>query len=107
MRPEISLDGAARSASVKTVEPTTCCVIQGPQLQSFLAAHPDFALHLIELLIKRIRSLLDLDDFGVICFLLSNEFYFLFSLRVRLDEASVQRAACAARRLSNSPDCVC
>src|SRR5436853_6509109 len=58
------------------------------------------------LLMKRIRSLLDLDDFGVICFLLSNEFYFLVSLRVRLDEASVQRAFCAARRLSNSTDCV-
>jgi hypothetical protein len=45
------------------------------------------------LLILRKRSLLDLDDFGVICFLLSNEFYFLVSLRVRLGEASVQRAS--------------
>jgi len=54
---ELSLDGLPRSASVKTVEPTTCCVIQGPHLQSFLAAHPDFALHLSQKLTRMVRRL--------------------------------------------------
>ena len=54
---ELSLDGSARSASVKTVEATTCCVVQGPQLQSFLAAHPEFALHLSQKLTRMVRRL--------------------------------------------------
>ncbi len=56
---ELSLDGGARSASVKTVEPSTCCVVQGPQLQSFLAAHPEFALHLSQKLSRMVRRLTD------------------------------------------------
>jgi CRP/FNR family cyclic AMP-dependent transcriptional regulator len=54
---ELSLDGTPRSASVQTVEPTTCCVVQGAQLQSFLAAHPDFALHLSQKLTRMVRRL--------------------------------------------------
>src|SRR5450432_3755886 len=54
---ELSLDGGARSASVKTVEASTCCVVQGAQLQSFLAAHPDFALHLTRKLTRMVRRL--------------------------------------------------
>jgi len=52
---EMALDGAPRSASVVTVEPTTCAVVSRGQFRDFILAHPDFALHLIERLIKRLR----------------------------------------------------
>jgi CRP/FNR family cyclic AMP-dependent transcriptional regulator len=54
---ELSLDGGTRSASVKTVEPTTCCVVQAAQLPGFLAAHPEFALHLTQKLTRMVRRL--------------------------------------------------
>jgi CRP/FNR family cyclic AMP-dependent transcriptional regulator len=54
---ELSLDGEKRSVSVKTLEPCSCCVVQGPQLRQFLAEHPDFALHLTEKLIRMVRRL--------------------------------------------------
>src|SRR4030095_6037382 len=53
---EMALDGAPRSASVITVEPTTCAVVTRAQFRDFVLAHPDFALHLIEQLIKRLRA---------------------------------------------------
>ena len=53
---EMALDGAPRSASVVTVEPTTCAVVSRAQFRDFILAHPDFALHLIEQLIKRLRA---------------------------------------------------
>jgi CRP/FNR family cyclic AMP-dependent transcriptional regulator len=56
---ELSLDGGTRSASVKTLEPSICCVVQGAQLQSFLAAHPEFALHLSQKLTRMVRRLTD------------------------------------------------
>ena len=52
---EMSLDGAARSASVMTVEPTTCAVVNRAQFRDFILVHPDFAMHLIEKLIHRVR----------------------------------------------------
>jgi CRP/FNR family transcriptional regulator, cyclic AMP receptor protein len=52
---EMSLDGERRSASVVTVEPTTCAVVNRAQFREFILAHPDFALHLIERLIHRVR----------------------------------------------------
>ncbi len=52
---EMSLDGAPRSASVMTVEPTTCAVVDRAHFREFILAHPDFALHLIENLIRRVR----------------------------------------------------
>ena len=52
---EMSLDGAPRSASVITVEPTTCAVVSRTQFRDFVLAHPDFAMHLIERLIHRVR----------------------------------------------------
>jgi CRP/FNR family transcriptional regulator, cyclic AMP receptor protein len=52
---EMSLDGAPRSASVVTMEPTTCAIVNRAQFREFLLSHPDFALHLIEKLIHRIR----------------------------------------------------
>jgi CRP/FNR family cyclic AMP-dependent transcriptional regulator len=52
---EMSLDGARRSASVVTMEPTTCAVVNRAQFREFILHHPDFALHLIERLIHRVR----------------------------------------------------
>ena len=52
---EMSLDGEPRSASVITVEPTTCAVVNRTQFRDFILAHPDFAMHLIERLIHRVR----------------------------------------------------
>jgi len=52
---EMSLDGSPRSASVMTVEPTTCAVVSRAHFREFVLAHPDFALHLIEMLIRRVR----------------------------------------------------
>lgn len=56
---ELSLDGGIRSASVMTMEPTTCCVVSGANLREFIAVHPDFALHLIHKLIWRLRHATD------------------------------------------------
>jgi CRP/FNR family cyclic AMP-dependent transcriptional regulator len=52
---EMMLDGEARSASIITVEPTTCAVVNRAQFREFILAHPDFAMHLIERLIRRVR----------------------------------------------------
>jgi CRP/FNR family cyclic AMP-dependent transcriptional regulator len=52
---EMSLDGAPRSASVITVEPTKCAIVNRAQFREFLVANPDFALHLVERLIHRVR----------------------------------------------------
>ncbi len=56
---ELALDGGERSASVITLEPTTCAVVTGAQLREFIVEHPDFAIHLIHRLIRRIRTLTD------------------------------------------------
>jgi len=53
---EMSLDGSPRSASVVTVEPTTCAVVNRAQFRDFIVANPDFAQHLISTLIRRARS---------------------------------------------------
>lgn len=53
---EMSLDGGPRSASVVTLEPTTCAVVPGAEVRDFLATHPDFALHLVRKLIGRVRA---------------------------------------------------
>jgi CRP/FNR family transcriptional regulator, cyclic AMP receptor protein len=52
---EMSLDGSPRSASVVTLEPTTCALVNRASFREFILAHPDFALHLIERLIERVR----------------------------------------------------
>lgn len=56
---EMSIDGRARSASVVTVEPTTCAVVSRAQFREFVLAHPEFAYHLIEKLIERARRATD------------------------------------------------
>ena len=54
---ELSLDGETRSASVKALETSTCRVVQGADMRAFLAAHPDFALHLTKKLGRMVRRL--------------------------------------------------
>ncbi|MBL8306975.1 MAG: Crp/Fnr family transcriptional regulator [Rubrivivax sp.] len=53
---EMTLDGGPRSASIMTLEPTTCAVVPGPDVREFLASHPDFALHLVKKLIRLARA---------------------------------------------------
>jgi len=53
---ELALDGGVRSASVMTLEPTTCSVVSGANMREFVAAHPDFASHLILKLIRSVRE---------------------------------------------------
>jgi CRP/FNR family transcriptional regulator, cyclic AMP receptor protein len=53
---EMTLDGGPRSASVMTLEPTTCVVVPGVEVRDFLASHPDFAVHLVKKLIALARS---------------------------------------------------
>jgi CRP/FNR family cyclic AMP-dependent transcriptional regulator len=52
---EMSLDGGPRSASVITLEPTDCVVINRHTLREHIAANPDFAFELIERVIRRAR----------------------------------------------------
>ena len=52
---EMSLAGAPRSASVATVEATTCAIVRRETFREFVLAHPEFALNLIEKLIARAR----------------------------------------------------
>jgi CRP/FNR family cyclic AMP-dependent transcriptional regulator len=52
---EMSLDGAPRSVSVVTTEPTTCAVVDRARFRDFVLAHPDFALNLVLKLIHRVR----------------------------------------------------
>jgi len=52
---EMTLDGGPRSASVMTLEPTTCVVVPGSNVRDFLGTHPDFALHLVKKLIGLVR----------------------------------------------------
>jgi len=53
---EMSIDGGPRSASVMTLESTTCAVVPGAEVREFLATHPDFALHLVKKLIRLARA---------------------------------------------------
>jgi len=52
---EMALDGGVRSASVMTLEPTTCAVVSGPDLRHFIETHPEFAQHANELLAGSLR----------------------------------------------------
>ncbi|MFT3818477.1 MAG: Crp/Fnr family transcriptional regulator [Rubrivivax sp.] len=56
---EMTLDGGPRSASVMTMEPTTCVVVSGTNVRDFLGTHPDFALHLVRKLIALVRRSTD------------------------------------------------
>jgi CRP/FNR family cyclic AMP-dependent transcriptional regulator len=52
---EMALDEGLRSASVVTLETTTCSVISRDMMRRFVANNPDFALQLIAKLIQRTR----------------------------------------------------
>ena len=52
---EMALDEGLRSASVITLEPTTCSLITRDMMRRYVAANPDFALQLIAKLIRRTR----------------------------------------------------
>lgn len=54
---EMVLDEGPRSASVMTLEPSRFVIVQKNELKQFLAHNPDFALHLIQKLIRRVRTL--------------------------------------------------
>lgn len=54
---EMALDGGPRSASVMTVEPSRFAVIPRANARDLVRDHPEFAAHLIEKLIARIRAL--------------------------------------------------
>jgi CRP/FNR family cyclic AMP-dependent transcriptional regulator len=56
---EMTLDGLTRSASVMTTEPARLIMIPKAKFRQFVCSHPDFAIHLIEQLIGRIRALTD------------------------------------------------
>ncbi len=53
---EMSLDGGPRSASVITVEPSTCAVVSRADVGVHLAAAPEFALNLVMRVIRRARD---------------------------------------------------
>jgi CRP/FNR family cyclic AMP-dependent transcriptional regulator len=53
---EISLDGGPRSASVITVEPTTCVVIPRQTLLVHIGQYPEFAFELLAKVIRRARA---------------------------------------------------
>lgn len=68
---EMSLDGGPRSASVATETACTCALVSGVQLREHIITHPEFALELIQHLIRRARlatesarSLALLDAYG-------------------------------------------
>jgi len=54
---ELSLDGEPRSASVKALEPSSCYVVPGSDLRTFLVENPDFTLFLSAKLIRMVRRL--------------------------------------------------
>lgn len=56
---EMSLDGKPRSASVMTLEPTSCSVITRDELRAAIADNPDIAMGLISTLIERARIATD------------------------------------------------
>jgi CRP/FNR family cyclic AMP-dependent transcriptional regulator len=54
---EMALDEGPRSASVMTLEPTRFLVVPKEDFATFLAKSPEFSLHLIRKLIRRVRAL--------------------------------------------------
>ncbi len=56
---EMSLDGRPRSASVMTLDPSTCSVVTRDDLRAAIAANPDVAMSLISTLIERARVATD------------------------------------------------
>ena len=53
---EMSLDGGPRSASVMTLEPSTCAVLTRAEVSEHLAVEPEFAINLLVQVIRRARA---------------------------------------------------
>jgi len=49
-------DGAPRSASVRALEETVCLVLASWEFNAFLKAHPEAALELLPIVVKRFRE---------------------------------------------------
>lgn len=54
---EMSIDGYPRSASIMTLEPARLIAIPKAKFRDFVRGNPEFAIHLIEQLIGRVREL--------------------------------------------------
>ena len=52
---EMSLDGGPRSASVITLEASTCCVVSRAEVEEHLVAYPEFAMNILAQVIRRAR----------------------------------------------------
>lgn len=50
------LDGAKRTATVTAVETTQCLVLASWEFNSFLKAHPEVALDILPIILKRFRE---------------------------------------------------
>ncbi|TFG84968.1 MAG: cyclic nucleotide-binding domain-containing protein [Spirochaetales bacterium] len=50
------LDGAKRTATVTTVEPTTCMVLAAWEFTSFMKAHPEVAIDILPIVVKKFRE---------------------------------------------------
>jgi CRP-like cAMP-binding protein len=50
------LDGAKRTATVTAVETTNCLVLASWEFNSFLKAHPEVALDILPIILKRFRE---------------------------------------------------
>lgn len=53
---EMSLDGGPRSASVETLQASTCAVVTRSTLMSYIGEHPEFAFELLSKVIRRARA---------------------------------------------------
>ena len=53
---EMSLDGGPRSASVITIETSSCAIVARPTLERYIAEHPEFAFELLAKVIRRARA---------------------------------------------------
>ncbi len=53
---EMWLDGGPRSASVVTIEPSTCSLVNRSALRDHLADEPEFAMQLVAQVIRRARA---------------------------------------------------
>lgn len=53
---EMSLDGGPRSASVITLEQSTCSVVSRAGVEAHLVEHPEFAMNIVVQVIRRARA---------------------------------------------------
>lgn len=53
---EMSLDGGPRSASVITLEQSSCSVVSRTGVEAHLVAHPEFAMNIVVQVIRRARA---------------------------------------------------